>query len=112
MRVRWDGSILPSFHILSLHPAGVCACTTVVVKPRIPVSAVRPAFAMLSVTINGDIKHFDADPLIEEVLRQLDVPLGAVAVEVNRTLVPRSAHAVRRLSDGDEVEVVTFVGGG
>ena len=89
--------------------------TTVVVELRIPAMAGvcgTACSAMPSVTINGETKHFDADPLIEDVLRQLDVPPRAVAVEVNRTLVPRSAHAVRRLSDGDEVEIVTFVGGG
>lgn len=67
---------------------------------------------MLSLTINGETKRFDVEPLIEDVLRELDVPPDAVAVEVNRTLVPRSAHTSRRLSDGDEVEIVTFVGGG
>jgi len=31
---------------------------------------------------------------------------------VNLELVPRSRHAERRLEPGDEVEVVTLVGGG
>ena len=34
------------------------------------------------------------------------------AVEVNRTLVPRSRHESHQLQDGDRVEVVTLVGGG
>jgi len=40
----------------------------------------------------------------------LDAP--RLAVEVNRTLVPRALHAALRLADGDQVEIVTFVGGG
>ena len=35
-----------------------------------------------------------------------------VAVEVNRGIVPRSAHATRELTDGDRVEVVHALGGG
>ena len=35
-----------------------------------------------------------------------------VAVEVNRTIVPRSAHATHLLAAGDRVEVVQALGGG
>ena len=35
-----------------------------------------------------------------------------VAVEVNREVVPRKAHASTPLSEGDSIEVVTLVGGG
>lgn len=35
-----------------------------------------------------------------------------VAVEVNREIVPRSAHASRALVAGDRVEVVHALGGG
>lgn len=35
-----------------------------------------------------------------------------VAVEVNREIVPRSAHATRVLEAGDRVEVVHALGGG
>ena len=35
-----------------------------------------------------------------------------VAVEVNREIVTRSAHATHTLADGDSVEVVQAIGGG
>jgi sulfur carrier protein len=35
-----------------------------------------------------------------------------IAVEVNRTLVPRATYAGTPLRDGDQVEIVHFVGGG
>lgn len=35
-----------------------------------------------------------------------------VAVEVNREIVPRGAHASRALAPGDRVEVVHALGGG
>jgi thiamine biosynthesis protein ThiS len=34
------------------------------------------------------------------------------AVEVNRMLVPKRRHEQHMLLEGDQVEIVTFVGGG
>jgi sulfur carrier protein len=67
---------------------------------------------MLSVTVNGERLSFEEEPTIQEILERLKAPGGAVAVEVNRVIVPKQSHARRRLRDGDDIEVVTFVGGG
>jgi sulfur carrier protein len=69
-------------------------------------------FTMVTITVNGDRQEFQEAPTIAELLARLDAPRSAVAVEVNRVIVPRRAHVERRLEEGDEVEVVTFVGGG
>jgi thiamine biosynthesis protein ThiS len=37
---------------------------------------------------------------------------GRVAVELNRNLVPRSQWAETNLAEGDQLEIVHFVGGG
>ena len=67
---------------------------------------------MISLTINGEKKTLERETSVEEVLRRLEVEASAVAVEVNRKIVPRKLHSTCVLRDGDEVEVVTFVGGG
>ena len=67
---------------------------------------------MVSLKINGENRSFEGEPTIKEILEILQVPADAVAVEVNRTIVPRSTHDRHQLADGDEIEVVTFVGGG
>lgn len=36
----------------------------------------------------------------------------AVAVEINRAIVPKSLHAQHLVHDGDQVEVVHAIGGG
>ena len=66
----------------------------------------------VNLTINGAERVFDHEPTIGEVLVQLGIAPSAVAVEVNRTIVPRRLHSRARLNQGDAVEVVTFVGGG
>ena len=47
-----------------------------------------------------------------ELVEQLGLGKAAVAVEVNREVVPRRAHAQTPLREGDRIEVVTLVGGG
>jgi sulfur carrier protein len=68
--------------------------------------------SVVTIRINGEEQSFEREPSVEDILDALEVPLSAVAVEVNRTVIPRKSHAVHVLRDGDEVEVVTFVGGG
>jgi sulfur carrier protein len=67
---------------------------------------------MPQVLVNGQLKSLPADATIADLLRQLEVPARQVAVEVNQELVPRTEHAERRLADGDQLEIVGFVGGG
>lgn len=67
---------------------------------------------MLTLHVNGDPRQFKAAMTVAELLAELDVTAPAVAVEINRSIVPRSAHETHVLKDGDRVEIVTFVGGG
>lgn len=47
-----------------------------------------------------------------DVIQTLELNPKYVAVEVNLELVPRDEHARHVLKDGDQLEVVTLVGGG
>ena len=49
---------------------------------------------------------------VSDLLACLQTPQGAIAIEVNREIITRSRHSECVLSDGDEVEILTFVGGG
>ena len=53
-----------------------------------------------------------AGSTIADLLRRLSLDGRRVAVELNLQVVPRADHATRRLSHGDRLEIVTFVGGG
>jgi sulfur carrier protein len=46
------------------------------------------------------------------LLARLNLADAPIAVEVNMELIPREDHAQHILRDGDELEVVKFVGGG
>jgi sulfur carrier protein len=47
-----------------------------------------------------------------ELLEELKITVGRVAVEVNMVIVRRTEYEQFRLNDGDVVEIVNFVGGG
>jgi len=76
-------------------------------------SAPPPRAATLGVTVNGQPQQLPAGATVAALLATLSPPpRGPCAVEVNHEIVPRSQHGSRALADGDEVEIVTFVGGG
>jgi sulfur carrier protein len=64
------------------------------------------------ITVNGELREIPEGTMLASLVASLNVPHQPVAVEVNRELVPRSQHGVRRLAEGDAVEIVTLVGGG
>lgn len=66
----------------------------------------------MKVVINGEPRETADDVSVRELLEILDIRGEAVAVEVNRDVIPRSEHATRVLAEGDRIEIVTFVGGG
>ncbi len=66
----------------------------------------------LEITVNGQRREVRADARLCDLLSELGLDGAAVAVERNRKLVRRSDHGVTALERGDEIEVVTLVGGG
>jgi thiamine biosynthesis protein ThiS len=66
----------------------------------------------MRLTINGEERTFDGVADIAALVRVLGLDPRKVAVERNLEIVPRSTYAVARLSDGDRLEIVQFVGGG
>ncbi len=66
----------------------------------------------MQITLNGDT-HEVAGPLtVTELLVQLNIDARRVAVEHNLVVLKRDAFAATMVREGDEVEIVNFVGGG
>jgi sulfur carrier protein len=66
----------------------------------------------IDVVINGQRRIMNAGTTVLALIAELGLDGKPVAVERNREVVPRAQHATTVLSDGDRLEVVTFVGGG
>jgi len=64
------------------------------------------------VTINGASRDVPEGLTVRDLVSHLGLGEGPVAVEVNREIVPRVDHGNRRVTSGDTIEIVHFVGGG
>jgi sulfur carrier protein len=65
-----------------------------------------------TIIVNGEARATQDGQTVAELLRELGLDPRQVAVERNRDIVPRAEHAQAVLGDGDQLEIVTFVGGG
>lgn len=66
----------------------------------------------LRVELNGEPKEMEEGTTLSTLVEQLSLAPERVAVELNRNVVRRADWPATRLSDGDRVEIVHFVGGG
>ena len=66
----------------------------------------------MHITVNDDSRSVATGMTVAELLAALELNPRHVAVEINGVLVPRERHAAHALADGDQLEVVTLVGGG
>ena len=66
----------------------------------------------MDLLVNGEPRRFDGPLTAAGLLAALDLDPRAVVVEVNRRIVRRPELEQTALDDGDQVELVHFVGGG
>ena len=66
----------------------------------------------ISIRINGEHRRVREGLTLAELASELGFTPEKVAVERNLEVVPRSTLADVRVEDGDELEIVHFVGGG
>ncbi|QXT37963.1 sulfur carrier protein ThiS [Sphingomonas sanguinis] len=66
----------------------------------------------VTITVNGEHKRVAAGLSLADLASQLGLVPEKVAVERNLEVVPRSTLADVQVEDGDEIEIVHFVGGG
>ena len=67
---------------------------------------------MIQITVNGKDVQIESPMTVEQLLDTVDVPPNYLAVEVNAEVVPREEYTEVTVAAGDNVEVVTLVGGG
>jgi thiamine biosynthesis protein ThiS len=66
----------------------------------------------VSITVNGEARRVASGLSLAALADSLGLVPEKVAVERNREIVPRSTLAQVAIADGDEIEIVHFVGGG
>ncbi len=66
----------------------------------------------MKIQINGNDREFDSPLSLSALVENLGMKPDRVAVELNRSIVPREQWHETSLVEGDRLEMVHFVGGG
>jgi thiamine biosynthesis protein ThiS len=66
---------------------------------------------MVTVTVNGESRELDDQTTLRALVSLFKLTPEKVAIELNKRLV-RTEKYDTTLKSGDEIEIVTFVGGG
>ena len=66
----------------------------------------------MQIKLNGETKDVDDGTTLLSLVEQLSLAPERLAVELNQEVIRRAEWPEVKLSDGDRVEIVHFVGGG
>ena len=66
----------------------------------------------MTIRLNGEAVELAGPVTVSALLARLEIDPRRVAVEHNLVVVKRAAYDATVVRDGDEVEIVNFVGGG
>lgn len=66
----------------------------------------------MQIILNGVEAAAPDAATLTQLIEQLGLAGKRIAIELNETIVPRSAHATTVLHSGDRVEIVHAIGGG
>jgi len=66
----------------------------------------------ISIVVNGENREARPEATAKDLLRELGLDAGRVAIERNLEILPRPKWDETRVEAGDRYEIVQFVGGG
>lgn len=68
--------------------------------------------SIMKINLNGEIIEFSEEINLLSLLEEIGFDSKKVAVELNLEIVPKSSYKLTKLKEGDNVEIVHFIGGG
>ena len=66
----------------------------------------------IQIVINGDTKLINFNQSLIDLLNILHIKNNAIAVEINREVIPKSLYSSTILKENDIIEILQFIGGG
>ena len=66
----------------------------------------------IAITVNGKTRTLKTELSLQDLLQDLGMTTGRIAVELNGNIVPRSQFSSQRISNQDSIEIVQAIGGG
>ena len=66
----------------------------------------------IAITLNGKTRTLEAELSLQDLLQDLGMSIGRIAVELNGSIVPRSQFSSQLICNLDSIEIVQAIGGG
>ena len=66
----------------------------------------------MNIILNGENFLFDKSLTIDKLLKKNNISLQNIVIEINKEIITKSLWGKYELNSGDEVEIITAVGGG
>jgi sulfur carrier protein len=66
----------------------------------------------IAISVNGKTRTLAAELSLQDLLQDLGMTTGRIAVELNGNIVPRSQFSSQLISNLDSIEIVQAIGGG
>lgn len=66
----------------------------------------------MHVQVNGESRQVREESKVTDLLRDLQLNVERVAVEINLEILDRRDFDARTLEEGDRIEIMSFIGGG
>ena len=66
----------------------------------------------MKIIVNGETREFKSQSTLLEILKELSLESKVMAAAVNMEIVKQDSWNIYKLTDGDKLELLDFVGGG
>ena len=66
----------------------------------------------MHIQVNGELRGVNDGTTVAGLLRELDIRVDRVAVELNLEILSKDEFGTKYLHEGDRIEILSFIGGG
>ena len=66
----------------------------------------------IKIKVNGKVKTVLNNSKLSDLLKNLNIPLKKVAIELNQEIIDKKRTRNIKLKKDDKIEIVHFIGGG
>ena len=66
----------------------------------------------IKIKVNGKVKAVLNNSKLSDLLKNLNIPLKKVAIELNHEIIDKKRTGNIKLKKDDKIEIVHFIGGG
>ncbi len=66
----------------------------------------------IKIKVNGKVKEVLNNSKLSDFLKNLNIPLNKVAIELNQEIIDKKRTSNIKLKKNDKIEIVHFIGGG